>query len=83
MEFKCGYDCNYVDKPPKAYECPICLLVLRDPHMVDCCGREVLLNMYRTSTRSPEALPSLQLFLQGEHLGETASERERQYKGVL
>ena len=40
MEFKCGYDCNYVDKPPRAYECPICLLVLRDPHMVDCCGRK-------------------------------------------
>lgn len=35
-----GYDCIYVDKPPKAYECPICLLVLRNPHMVDCCGQK-------------------------------------------
>ena len=35
-----GYDCEFVEKPPKIVqsECPICLQILRDPHQVDCCG---------------------------------------------
>lgn len=34
-----GYDCNFaVDI--KLYECPVCLLVMRDPHIVDCCGKK-------------------------------------------
>ena len=38
-----GYDCNFIEDTPqllKLYECPICLLVLKDPHIVDCCGRK-------------------------------------------
>ena len=33
-----GYDCNFVDPPPKRLECPICLLTLRMPHVTSCCG---------------------------------------------
>ena len=34
-----GYACEFVDKPKDLQtECSVCLQVLRDPHMVDCCG---------------------------------------------
>ena len=35
-----GYDCEFVERPPKAFQCdcPVCLLVLREPHQVTCCG---------------------------------------------
>ena len=33
-----GYDLVFVETPPAEYECPICQLILRDPHIVDCCG---------------------------------------------
>ena len=35
-----GYDCEFVQHPPKAVQCdcPVCLLVLRSPHQVTCCG---------------------------------------------
>ena len=35
-----GYNCEFVDEIPKELqtECSICLHVLRDPHMVECCG---------------------------------------------
>ena len=35
---KGGYDCQFVDPPPKTYECSVCLLTLRDPHVTTCCG---------------------------------------------
>ena len=35
-----GHDCEFVDGPPKELhsECSICLLILRQPYIVDCCG---------------------------------------------
>ena len=36
---KRGYDYEFVD-PPKSLECPLCLLTMRDPHMISCCGNE-------------------------------------------
>ncbi len=38
-----SFDCNFIEQPP-AYlqsECPICLLVLRDPYQVTCCGKSI------------------------------------------
>ena len=37
---RAGYDCKFVEQPPKTFqcECPVCLLVLREPHQVTCCG---------------------------------------------
>ena len=36
---KGGYDCDFVT-PPISLECPVCLLTLRDPHVISCCGNE-------------------------------------------
>ena len=35
-----GYECNFVDPPPSAFqtECLICHLVLCEPYQADCCG---------------------------------------------
>ena len=35
-----GFDCEFVEHPPTILqtECPVCLLVLREPHQVTCCG---------------------------------------------
>ena len=37
---KTGYECEFVESPPKNLrrECPICLQILREPHLIDCCG---------------------------------------------
>ena len=37
---KGGYECDFIDKPPKSVqsECPVCLLVLKEPYQVTCCG---------------------------------------------
>ena len=36
-----GFECEFVEKPPKSVqsECPICLLVLREPYQATCCGK--------------------------------------------
>ena len=36
-----GFECEFVEKPPKVLqsECPICLLVLREPYQATCCGK--------------------------------------------
>ena len=35
-----GFDCAFIESPPRIVQsdCPLCLLVLRDPHQVTCCG---------------------------------------------
>ena len=35
-----GYDCEFVSPPPAVLqtECSICLLILREPHLISCCG---------------------------------------------
>lgn len=33
-----GHDCDFVVSPPENLLCPICHLVLNDPHLTDCCG---------------------------------------------
>ena len=35
-----GFDCEFVEKPAKGVqsECPVCLLVLKEPYQVTCCG---------------------------------------------
>ena len=40
---KIGFDCEFVEPPPKRYvqsECPVCLHIIRDPHQVTCCGKK-------------------------------------------
>jgi len=35
-----GYGCQFVSPPPEELqlECSVCLQILRDPHLIDCCG---------------------------------------------
>ena len=33
-----GYDCDFIDTVPDSLSCCLCLLPLRDPHLLDCCG---------------------------------------------
>ena len=39
-ELQGGFDCVFVAEPPKQLltDCSICLCVLKDPYLVDCCG---------------------------------------------
>ena len=37
---KGGFDCEFVAAPPKSLECPVCLLTVRDPQVVSCCGNQ-------------------------------------------
>ncbi len=38
ITFSGGYDNDFVDEPPKSLECSICLLTLRNPTVISCCG---------------------------------------------
>ena len=33
-----GFDYTFLKPPPKRLQCPLCLLVLREPNVSDCCG---------------------------------------------
>ena len=41
FEAMSGFDCEFVEEPPSVFQahCPICLLVLREPFQVPCCGK--------------------------------------------
>ena len=54
MEATGGYSFEFVDPVPEDYNCPICLQVLRDPHLTSCCGHhlcETCLNRIKKSLR--------------------------------
>ena len=36
-----GFECEFCEQPPKVLQnkCPVCLLVLREPHQAICCGK--------------------------------------------
>ena len=40
VKYTGGFVCEFVNQPQKAFqtECPVCLLVLREPYQVTCCG---------------------------------------------
>ena len=49
-----GYECELIECPPKYLlqsECPVCLLVLREPYQVTCCGY----SFCRTCTKQVQA----------------------------
>ena len=53
-----GYDCEFVNKPSKVQtECPICLLILRKPTQLDCCGYDYCRSCIRKALRDQNACP--------------------------
>uniref|UniRef100_A0A1X7T9U9 RING-type domain-containing protein n=1 Tax=Amphimedon queenslandica TaxID=400682 RepID=A0A1X7T9U9_AMPQE len=36
-----GYDCELIEDPPDELTCPICLLPIKSPHLITCCGRKL------------------------------------------
>ena len=34
-----GYECDFVEQTPARSDCPVCLLVFREPHQATCCGK--------------------------------------------
>ena len=41
-ENRYGYDCEFVEPPPSGLltKCPVCLLVLKEPCLISCCGHK-------------------------------------------
>ncbi|CAG5135015.1 unnamed protein product [Candidula unifasciata] len=52
-----GYDCDFIIPPEPRYECPICLLVLREPHQTKCghrfCKDCIITSLRDSSNRCP------------------------------
>lgn len=45
-----GYDRSlFVEDPPLSMKCPVCKLILRDPHLLSCCGAHICEVNYYTS----------------------------------
>ena len=38
-ESKAGYTCRFLSEPPNLFKCEICRLVLREPQLTECCGK--------------------------------------------
>ena len=36
-----GLDYHFIEEPPDALVCPVCLLPCREPHLISCCGKKV------------------------------------------
>ena len=57
-----GYECEFAEELPRFVRasCPICLLVLRDPHQVTCCGKSFccscISRVQDTSTHCPACM---------------------------
>lgn len=41
LRYQCGYDCEFLEPPPSMvqWSCSVCLLILRQPHLISCCGQ--------------------------------------------
>lgn len=57
---KGGFDCDFVQPPPKHLECPVCLLVLKEPHVSSCCGNHFCLACIRRVLNDQKPCPLCQ-----------------------
>ena len=57
-ELRGGFDCAFVEEPPKQLQtdCSICLCILKNPYLVNCCGTsfyQSCINPIQDSNRCP------------------------------
>ena len=54
-----GYDCEFVERPKELEtDCPICLLVLRDPFQTSCCGNSFCQSCIKHVQADEKACPT-------------------------
>ena len=55
-----GFDCEFVEPPPKVIQtnCPICLLVLREPYQATCCGKSFCWKCYEKAEENESSCPT-------------------------
>ena len=54
-----GYDCEFVERPKELEtDCPICLLVLRDPFQTSCCGNSFCQSCVKYVQADEKACPT-------------------------
>ena len=54
-----GYDCEFVERPKELEtDCPICLLVLRDPFQTSCCGNSFCQSCIKRVQDDEKACPT-------------------------
>ena len=54
-----GYECKFVEPPPiqLQIECPVCVEILREPHIVSCCGHSFCQRCIRRILRESHPCP--------------------------
>ena len=59
-----GHDCEFIDRPsggvntePQETQCPVCSLVLREPHQVTCCGHTFCNYCFHAIQRDQRSCP--------------------------
>ena len=54
-----GYDCDFVEKPPEAIQtdCPVCLLILKEPCLISCCGHKFCRECIEQVTKDAKPCP--------------------------
>ena len=54
-----GYDCDFVEKPPEAIqtECSVCLLILKEPCLISCCGHKFCRECIEQVTKDAKPCP--------------------------
>ena len=54
-----GHDCNFVEPPPEAFQtdCPICLLILKEPCLISCCGHKFCRECIERMTKDAKPCP--------------------------
>ena len=55
-----GFECEFVEQPPSVIqtECPVCLLVLREPHQAICCGKSFCKVCYEKAEETESGCPT-------------------------